>query len=169
MDNKQIETVIKNICPSYFRACVPISDLIYMNKLIVPDSKNIFILNTTAKQNIIGHWILLFISSSDITFFDSFGRIPDEIDVRINQFINKVHPEKLIVNRKRLQSRYSCACGAYSIFYSVFLCKGYSLEEINGWFSKNTSLNDRSVVNWLKQRLPSISTANILHCKNGNN
>ena len=130
-------------------------------------SKYIYIVNTTKSSTILGHWVLIFVSSSGTMFFDSFGRRPHDIDERFSSVFSKIGKAPLIVGEKRLQQKNSCTCPAYCIMFAMYLCSGFSLAEILSWYSDDEyEVNDRSVFHWLKHRTGALLNKDkILKCK----
>ena len=54
-----------------------------------------------------------------------------------------------IWNEKQLQSVISKFCGHYCIFYCLYRCRGADVRKVAKMFTKDTSLNDSIVHNFV--------------------
>ncbi len=168
MNGYEIETILSKF-PStsrFYRDCCPVDSLSDSQNKFVQNSSNIFVVNTANSDEKFGHWLLLFFNSSNICYFvDSYGREPKEFDERISKFVAHF-TKRVIHNPRKLQQSSSCVCGLYVIFFSVFLCTGYSLTKIISWFSKpDLRLNDISVLKFLRKRVRLPKTSQLLECE----
>ncbi len=177
MNGYEIEIILSKF-PStslFYRDCRTIDSLSGSQNKFVQNSCNIFVVNTANSEEKFGHWLLLFFypnSDSNIEnsaniccFVDSYGRELKEFDKKISKFV-KQFTKRIIHNPHKLQQSSSCVCGLYVIFFSVFLSSGYSLVEIVSWFSKlNLSLNDISVLKFLRKRVRLPKSSQLLECQ----
>ena len=78
------------------------------------------------------HWVALYVSNNDVTYFDSFGveNIPKEIKAFI---ANKI----ITTNIFRIQAYDSVMCGYFCIGVIDFILAGKMLTEFTNLFSPN--------------------------------
>ena len=82
-------------------------------------------------------------------FFDSFVRSPKELFLEGQV---KCINSSILYNFKKMQHSKSSVCGHWVIYYTYFLCKGLSLNEITSKFSAtNFKANDAIVYNFAKK------------------
>ena len=78
-------------------------------------------------------------------YFDSMGRFPTK---RSKKFLD-VNCTAWIWNEKQLQSVISKFCGHYCIFHCLYRCRGVDGRKVAKMFTKDTSLNDSIVHNFV--------------------
>ena len=102
--------------------------------------------NTDSSSRPGEHCIVLFIDENRRgEYFDSMGRFPTKW---FKTFLD-VNCTALIWNEKQLQSVISKFCGHYCIFYCLYGCRGVDVRKVAKMFTKDTSLNDSMVHNFV--------------------
>ena len=133
------------------------------------NSKNVYIINTTASSNIVGHWLLLFAARNCCIFFDTYGQSAENFGgniLELTKLISIKSGASVTWNSKCLQQKNSCVCGIYCILFSYYLCQNYSMSNILSWFSDDKKLNDHSVYKWWTNRADfGLTAAQMLQCK----
>ena len=86
----------------------------------------------------------------EVIFFDLFAKSPR------HYAIDKHHKmkRKIIINRMVLQRPMSNVCGQFCMFFGYFLCRGYRLEDILKYLSKDLSSNEKAVYLQIKKLFP---------------
>ena len=108
----------------------------------------IYVINIDEYSDIRTHWIALYISTTTVTYFDSFG--VEHIPKEIKKFINN---KNIIANIFRLQGYDSVMCGYFSIGFSEFILKGNNLTDLTNLFPPNDfKKNDDIILNYFKNR-----------------
>ena len=79
------------------------------------------------------HWVALYMSNNDVTYFDSFGveHIPKEIKAFIDRSLS------ITTNILRIQGYDSIMCGYFFIGFIDFMLAGKTLTEFTNLFSPN--------------------------------
>ena len=79
------------------------------------------------------HWVALYMSNNDVTYFDSFGveHIPKEIKAFIDRSLS------ITTNIFRIQGYDSIMCGYFFIGFINFMLAGKTLTEFTNLFSAN--------------------------------
>ena len=113
-----------------------------------------------------GHWVLFYIKSFHLYFFDSFGLHPSEYGWDIGDFFEKYPLRKTIVFEKAIQNDFSFVCGAYVIILSYLTCKNNSIRRIKSLFSKNTRKNDSFIASYLYSLIGITISCNQMFCPN---
>ena len=108
------------------------------------------IINTDPSHLAGRHWIAFYFDDKKkCTFFDSYGNNPSVFN--LNSYLKQFSIE-LEFNKQRLQGLTSSSCGHYCIFFIRLISRGYSLDEIIQYFSKNNfSFNDNLVEFLIKE------------------
>lgn len=150
MNNRQIDEILNNIPVTrrFYRGCYA-SDQLSPSVIQTLTKLNIVIANTIpSSSTAVGHWIAIFVQPNLLSFFDSYGRSPDQFPFAIHSFVKQFSPP-LLWNKLAIQGDKSCMCGLYVIFVSVKFAGGHSLSTILSWFSRrDRQLNDRLVYFW---------------------
>ena len=111
--------------------------------------QGVYIVNNDEKEKPGSHWVLVIFFKTQIIFFDSFAKHPSYYGMDQKIYSIRRH---LIVNKMRLQSHHTNVCGQYCIFFSYFLCRGESLENILKHFSRTNFLcNDEAVYKYVQK------------------
>ena len=99
-----------------------------------------YIINIYEYESIGTHWIALYTSSENATYFDSFEikHIPKEI----RKFIGN---KNITTNIYRVQV-YNSMCGYFCIEFIEFMLKGKSLLEYTNLFSLNQYKKDEKII-----------------------
>ena len=103
-----------------------------------------YIINLDEYSDIGTHWVALWVSSNNVTYFDSFGveHIPKEI-------IKFIENRNIKTNIFRIQAYDSIMCGYFCIAFIDFMLKGKSLTEYRNLFSPNDfKRNDDAILNY---------------------
>ena len=79
------------------------------------------------------HWVALYVSNNDVTYFDSFGveHIPKEIKAFIDRSLS------ITTNIFRIQGYDSIMCGYFFIGFIDFMLAGKTWTEFTNLFSPN--------------------------------
>ena len=79
------------------------------------------------------HWVALYMSNNDVTYFDSFGveHIPKEIKAFIDRSLS------ITTNIFRIQGYDSIMCGYFFIGFIDFMLAGKTWTEFTNLFSPN--------------------------------
>ena len=67
----------------------------------------------------------------------------------ISRFFYEYPNHKIIAVTKQIQNDSSYVCGAYVIYFTFLMSKGYTINKINDIFSNNTVKNDLIVTNFI--------------------
>ena len=103
-----------------------------------------YIINLDEYSDIGTHWVALWVTNNNATYFDSFGveHIPKEI-------IKFIENRNIKTNIFRIQAYDSIMCGCFCIAYIDFMLKGKSLTEYTNLFSPNDfKKNDDTVLKY---------------------
>ena len=94
-------------------------------------------------QIFITHWVALYASNNDVTYFNSFGveHIPKEIKTFISN-------KNIKINIFRIQAYNSIMCGYFSIGFINFMFAGKTLTDFTNFFSPNFIKNDDMILNF---------------------
>ena len=97
------------------------------------------------------HWVLILFLRDKTIFVDPFGLSPDVHDfpLAVERVNNPVTYNIFTVQNFTTRS-YSC--GHFVILYAILLSQGFTLKNIETFFTKDTELNDNiatDVVTWL--------------------
>jgi len=106
-----------------------------------------YVINSDPAASLGQHWLLAYVNRDGrgITWFDSFGESPSHYQ------INNL-PPVIEMNTKSLQGPLSKYCGLFVIYVYYYLTRGIALGKIIRTFFKDSLLNDRLVVNFVKQK-----------------
>lgn len=97
-----------------------------------------YIINLDKSHEPGSHWVSVQIKAKGKNeFFDSYGFPPQCKELK--QMVGK----KIIINKKKLQFKYSTSCGQWCLYYIYFSHLGFSIPKIFANFSgKNSYAND---------------------------
>ena len=87
------------------------------------------------------HWVSLFVKSSEVIYFDSFG--VEHIRKEINKFIGN---KKIKASIFRTQAYGSIMCGYFCIEFINYMLKGKTLLDHTNLFSPNDCKKDDQVI-----------------------
>ena len=92
--------------------------------------KGAYVINLDGYENIGTHWIVLFVKSKYVVYFDSFGieHIPKEIEHAIGN-------KEIKANIFRIQAYDSIMCGYFCIEFINYMFDGKNLIEFTSLFS----------------------------------
>ena len=144
----QLSDMVKKITSvNKFYRGITTRDLKLRPPSLIKNTPQIYIQNTGYLARGI-HWVLLIYKSSDVIFFDSFGRNPKDLHLEASA----AQPYKTITyNPFQLQSDDSEVCGHYVIFVLYFLSQKKTLYQINKLFTADTRKNDKLVLNFVSK------------------
>lgn len=113
--------------------------------------KKIYVVNTQEASRKGEHWVIIDNYTESIPFFfDSFGNSPEFYD-----FTNNV---PVHYSTDVLQGNRRDTCGLYCIFFIVKRWQNIPIRQILGEFSRDTTSNDRFLINWTTTELVSLVT-----------
>ena len=116
---------------------------------IVKSLEDKYVINLDEYSNIGTHWIVLYVNSKTVTYFDSFGieHIPKEV----KKFIGN---ENIITNIYRIQNYDSVMFGYFCIGFIDYMLMDKSLTEYTNLFSpSNFKKNDDIILNYFLNKL----------------
>ena len=104
------------------------------------------IINLDEDSDIGTHWVALYVTNNDITYFDSFGA--EHIQKKIKKLISN---KNIKTNNFRIQAYDSIMCGFFCIGFINFMFKGKTLTEYTNLFSPNNfEKNDNVILDYFK-------------------
>ena len=109
-----------------------------------------YVINLDEYSDVGTHWVALYVSNNDVTYFDSFGveYIPKEIKTFIN------HSLSITTNIFRIQAYDSIMCGYFCIGFIDFMLAGKTLTEYTNLFSPNNfKKNDDIILNYFMSNI----------------
>ena len=92
-----------------------------------------YVINLDEYSDIGTHWVALYVSNNDVTYFDSFG--VEHISKEIKTFINGCLSIK--TNTFRIQAYDSIMCGYFCTGFINFMLAGKTLTDFTNLFSPN--------------------------------
>ena len=94
--------------------------------------KGAYVINLDEYENTGTHWIVLFVKTNEVIYFDSFGikHIPKDIEHDIGN-------KEIKASIFRLQAYDSIMCGYYCIEFINYMLKGKTLLDYTNLFSPN--------------------------------
>ena len=104
----------------------------FRDNLSVEIKDGAHIINLDEYSDIGIHWIALYVSNNDVTYFDNFGveHVPKEIKTFISN-------KSIKTNIFRIQEYVSIMCGYFCIRFIDFMLAGKTLTEFTNLFSPN--------------------------------
>ena len=112
----------------------------------IPKLPALTVCNTDSSSKPGEHWIVLYVDENNKEeYFDSIDRFPTEL---FKTFLD-VNCVEWIWNEKQLQSVISKLCGHYCILYCLCRCRAVDVRKVAKIFTKDTSLNDSIVHNFV--------------------
>ena len=158
---------------THFLGCFSADEVAQLN-LICEDGRHfLFIANvlTSEQIHIMGHWIVFYITTHSIFFFDSFALCPRLYSKHFHNFLNKFKGFTIFKLSSRLQSDDSLVCGAYCIQF-VFLCDWLGITKTckflgNMYHNNNYKLNDRKVLAYVYKKFRNMPLCRNTFCKKG--
>ena len=113
---------------------------------ILPKIKDgAYVINLDEYESIGTHWIVLYVSYNNVTYFDSFG--VEHIPKEIKSFIGN---KSIIINIYRVKAYDSIMCGYFCIGFINFMLKGGDfLDYTNLFFRNDYEKNDKIILKYL--------------------
>ena len=111
----------------YFRDNLPERSSTECSSVEIKDEA--YIINLDEYSDIRTHWIVLYLQSNDVTYFDSFG--VEHIPKKIYQ------KQRHKTNIFRIQAYDSTMCGYFCIGFIGFMLAGKTLTEFTNLFSRH--------------------------------
>lgn len=101
-----------------------------------------FITNTDEHDKVGEHWNSWFVKNDKVTFFDSFGRPPDD-PVFPKHYRNIMKKFNVVeFNRSQIQGRTAQTCGYFCVHFLFVFSLGLGFESFLDDYFKNVELND---------------------------
>ena len=91
-----------------------------------------YVINLDEYSDVGTQWIVLYVNTKTVTYFDSFGVEP--IPKEIKKFINN---KNIITNFFKIQAYDSVMCACFCIGFIDFMLKGNNLTNFTNLFSSN--------------------------------
>ena len=102
--------------------------------------------NTDSNSRPGEHWIVLYVDENRTgEYFDSMGKFSTKW---LQNFLDE-NCTAWISNEKQLHNVISKFSGHYCIFYCLYRCRGVDVRKVAKMFTKDTSLNDSIVHNFV--------------------
>ena len=105
-----------------------------------------YVVNLDDYANIDTHWVVLYVSNNDVTYFDSFGveHAPEEVE----RFVGN---KSIKANIYRMQAYASIICGYNCIKFVDFTLAGKTLTDYTSLFSPyDFEKNDDIILSYFK-------------------
>ena len=107
-----------------------------------------YIINLDEYYDIETHWVALYVSNNDVTYFHSFG--VEHISKEIKKFINRPsspqNKKKIKKNIFRIQAYDSIMCGYFCIGFMNFMLAGKTLTDFTNLFSPNDFKKNNDII-----------------------
>ena len=104
-------------------------EITYQKKKI---KKGAYVLNLEEYKNTGTHWVVLFVKSDEVIYFDNFG--VEQIGKEIKKSLGNKNIKLSIF---RIRDYNSIMCGYFCILFIEFLLKGKTLNDFTNLFSPN--------------------------------
>ena len=114
---------LTNIEINEYYANEPRFNGVYSRNNLPKIKKGAYVINLNEYENTGKHWIALFVKTSEVIYFDSFG-------------IEHI-PKEIIASIFRIQAYDSIMCGYFSIEFINYMLKGKILLDYTNLFSSN--------------------------------
>lgn len=146
LTTNQLDKILKdnNVTKRYFLGTLPACTYPLTNNNIYS-----FITNTDEHDKTGQHWNSWFVRGDKISFFDSFGRSPDDPTL-------PHHYRNLILNfrdieysRTRIQGWTATTCGLFCIHYIYVMSLGLDFKSFIAEYSKDFEANDDLVFDFV--------------------
>ena len=101
----------------------------------------VYVINLDEYENMVMHWVALFVKSKYMVYFDSFGieHIPKEIKHASGN-------KEIKANIFRIQAYDSIMCGYYCIEFINYMLEGKSLIDFTNLFSPNDFKKNNQII-----------------------
>ena len=87
-----------------------------------------FVCNTDPLEEKGSHWIAFwFKNETECEFYDSFGKLPEEYDIRLREFIDN-NTFACLYNNVQVQRDWTSTCGFHVLFYLYRRAQGFSMQ-----------------------------------------
>ena len=126
----------------YYKNEPRFNDVYSRNNLPNKIKKGAYVINLDEYKNTGTYWVFLFVKTTEVIYFDSFGieHIPKEI----KKFIGS--NKKIKANIFRIQAYDLIMCGYFCIEFITYMLKGKTLLDYTNLFSPNDfKKNDRII------------------------
>ena len=119
---------------------------VYKKKRLSKINDGAYIINLDEYESIGTHWIALYVSAENVTYFDTFW--VKHIQKEIRKFIRN---ENIIINIYEIQAYHSIVFGYFCIGFIDFMLKGQSLLRYTNLFSGNEwKKNDKIILKYFQ-------------------
>ena len=132
------------ICAKHFGGVISAD---HLANLILEDGK-VYIINTSISSLPGTHWVLIYKDpvKKNVEYWDSLAKFPWEYGYYFTKFFSGI---TYICNTVRLQGRKK-VCGEYTLYFSYYRCRGYTMNSIVNHFSNDLVNNDSIVEIFVK-------------------
>lgn len=87
-----------------------------------------FVSNTDPLEKKGSHWVAFwFQNGTECEFYDSFGRIPEDYDIRLREFLDR-NSFVCMYNNVQVQQDFTSSCGFHVLFYLCRRAQGFSMQ-----------------------------------------
>lgn len=87
-----------------------------------------FVSNTDRLEKKGSHWVAFwFKNGTECEFYDSFGRIPEDYDIRLREFLDR-NSFVCMYNNVQVQQDFTSSCGFHVLFYLCRRAQGFSMQ-----------------------------------------
>ena len=108
-----------------------------------------YVVNLDEYSDIGSHWIVFYVESKTVTYFDSYGI--EHISKEVKKFVNN---ENIIANIFIIQTYDSVMCGYFCIGFINYMLMGKSLTDYTNLFSPNNfKKNEDIILNYFLNKL----------------
>ena len=139
LTTKELDVILKknSVTKRYFLGTLPACVYPQSNRDVYS-----FITNTGEHDERGEHWNSWFVRKDKITFFDSFGRPPD--DPSLPQHYRDIMKKFKVIefNRSQIQGLRSKACGYFCIHFIYIFSLGLNFESFLDEYYNNFEIND---------------------------
>ena len=121
---------------------------VFSRKNLPKIKKGAYVINLDHSKNTGRHWVVIFVKSNEVIYFDSFGAeyIPKEVKKSIGN-------KNIKANLFRIQNYNSVMCGYFCISFIEFMLKGKkkTLNDFTNLFSPNDlKKNDEIILRYFE-------------------
>ena len=92
--------------------------------------KGAYVINLNHSKNTGTHWIVLFVKSNEVIYFDSFG-----VDYIHEEIKKSIGNKNIKTNIFRMQDYNSIICGYFCILFIAYMLKNKPLTDFTNLFS----------------------------------
>ena len=124
----------------------PKFDCVYSKNNLSITKDGAYIINLDKYEAIGTRWIVLYVNTDNVTYFDNFA--VEHIPKEIRKFIEN---KNIITNIYRIQAYDSIMCGYFRVGFIDFMLKNKSLLDYRNLFSRNEyKKNDKIILQYFE-------------------